>query len=114
MDYLKLLEKIEEKIALCEKRYEEDKNDAFLSTIKHSEWKTVESLYEQVKNAEQPENLLPEWKEKLAELEVEKEEEDRHPSFDWYDEHYHYKVLDGQCDAYKGMIKLMTDMMNAV
>lgn len=112
MKNLNLYDKIEEKISLCEKRYEEDKNDSFLSTIRHSEWKTMEILYERVKDAEQPENLLPELEEKLAELEIEKEKEDRYPSFDWYDEHYHYKVLDGQCDAYKYMIKLITDVMN--
>ena len=40
-------------------------------------------------------------------MEEERDREAIYPSFDWYDEHYHYKILEGWCIAYKEVIKLL-------
>ncbi len=100
---------IEEKIALCEQRYEENKEDSFLSVILDSELRKLQTLYGRIRN-EMPadqEKMLAELKAEFAELEKDREREEHSPTFDWYDEHYHYKVLDGQCDAYRSVIGIL-------
>ena len=45
--------------------------------------------------------------EELPRLLADREDEAQHPSFDWYDEHYLYKILDGKCEAYQCMLRLL-------
>lgn len=107
MDSSILYQKIEEKIAICEKNCEKDRDDSFWSTVRNSERETLCALYERLKKSESEEKALAEFKRKLPVLEKAKEDEVDHPTFYWYDEHHHYKVLEGQCDAYRTVIKLL-------
>lgn len=107
MERSELFAKIEIEISQSQLRYEADRDNAHLSTIRVKELETLQNLYDRLKSGEEAEALLNKLKEDLPELEEMKEQEFLHPSFDWYDEHYHYKVLDGRCDAYRIMIKLL-------
>lgn len=107
MEYEGLYKKIEEKIAECREKYKRDENDSYLSHVRNSELETLEALYDRIRKEELSETLEADLKKRLCELEKAKEQEDMAPSFSWYGEHYHYLVLDGQCDAYKCMIRLL-------
>ena len=107
MEKPELYTKIEEVIDRSRMRYEEVKEDWYSSTVRAEELRTLQSLYERLKNGESRENLLVEMKKKLPELEDWMEGELERPTFDWYDDHYHYKILDGQHSAYKIMIDLL-------
>lgn len=104
-----LFGKMEEKMAICGKKCEESKGDAFFSIIYASELETWQALYKRLQGSVQADAgiLQTELRERLARLEEAKGREEERPSFDWYDEHYHYKVLEGQCAAYQGMLELM-------
>lgn len=102
-----LYRKIEEKIAVCEENCEKDRGDAFLSTIRNSELETLRTLCERLKGEKSKERLRTELSGWLLELEKAKKREEEYPSFDWYDEHYHYKVLEGQCAAYRDVLELL-------
>ena len=99
--------KIEEAIAQSRMRYEADREDSFLSIIRAGELETLQWLYGRIKSGENAENLLAELRRTLPELEAKREKEIDRSSFDWYDEHYHFKLLDGQCGAYGIMIELL-------
>lgn len=102
-----LLYKIEEAIAQSRMRYEKDSDDSYLSIVRAEELETLQRFYGRLKSGEGAENLLAELRRGLPELEAEREKEAERPSFDWYDEHYHYKLLDGQCGAYRIMMELL-------
>lgn len=102
-----VLSRMKEQIVLCEKEYEAKKDDPFDSFILHSKLEMLQNRLNRLTNGESPEALLAELKKILPELEKAKEQEEDHPTFDWYDDHYHYKVLYGQCMACKEMIRLL-------
>ncbi len=106
-----LFSKIEDKIALCKKEYEAGADDAFISNVQISKQKMLEKLLDRLKNGEQEKILLAYLKKRLPELEKEMEREEEAPSFDWYDEHYHYKVLYGQCAAYREIIGVLEEAL---
>lgn len=113
MEYSELAEKMEERIAACEKKYEKMRQDAFLSTVYSSELETWRFLLEHLENdggQKDAATLQADLKKRLCELEEEKEREEHCPSFSWYGDHYHYLVLEGQCDAYRGMVELLKGM----
>ena len=107
MEYKGLCRKIEEKMAECREKCVEDKDDPFWSHVRHSELETLEIFYDRIQKEGLPALWQTDLKERLAELEKEKKKEEESPSFDWYDEHYHYKVLEGQCAAYKAVLELL-------
>ena len=107
MENMELYERIEEKIEECRERYEKDKQDSFYSHVRHSELETLETLYERVREEGASAALHAELRKRLGELEEEKGREEHGPSFSWYGEHYHYLVLEGAYDAYRGMIGLL-------
>lgn len=107
MENMELYERIEEKIEECRERYEKEKQDSFYSHVRHSELETLETLYDRVREEGASAALQAELRKRLGELEEEKEHEEHCPSFSWYGEHYHYLVLAGACDAYRGMIELL-------
>lgn len=108
-DRQELYAKVEEKIAACEEKYEKAKQDVYFSTVYHNELETWRSLLKGLKDEEQADVVMLQTKlrERLCELEAAKEREEHCPSFSWYGEHYHYLVLEGACDAYRGMIGLL-------
>lgn len=110
MEYAVLCEKIEEKIAECREKYEKDRNDSFMSHVRSSELNRMEAFYENIQKEGLSAVRLPDLRERLAELEREKKREEEYPTFDWYGDHYHYLVLEGQCDAYRSMIELLEDL----
>ena len=99
--------KIEEKMAECRGKCVRDRDDPFLSIVWHSELEMLEAFYDRIRKEGLPAVQQADLRERLAELEKEKKKEEEHPSFDWYDEHYHYKVLEGQCAAYKVVLELL-------
>ena len=104
---------MEEKIAACEKKYEKAREEAYLSTVYSSELETWRFLLERLRDdggQEDVATLQADLKKRLGELEKEKEHEDHCPSFSWYGEHYNYLVLEGGCDAYRGMVELLNGM----
>ena len=114
MEYSKLYEKIEEKIAACEEKYGKKRKVVYDSTVCANELETWRFLLERVKEGEGKEDAVSLWtylRERLDELEKEKEREEYCPSFSWYGEHYYYLVFEGQCDAYRGMIELLEEQI---
>lgn len=109
MDKQGLYQKMEEKIALCGQQYEAVREDAFLSTTKRSELETFRWLYDCLKDGETVREMLDRLRQQLPEVEELKEREAVIPSFDWYNEHYHYEVLEGQCESYRSMIELLEE-----
>lgn len=109
MEYAALCEKIEEKITECQEKYEKDRKDPYWSHTRSSELERMEAFYESIQKEGLSAVQLPDLKERLAELEREKKREEEYPTFDCYGEHYHYLVLEGQCDAYRSMIKLLEE-----
>lgn len=109
MDRSTLYRKIEEKIAECGEKYEKDKDDSYLSHIRNSELETLEALYGRIRREEPSATMKADLKNRLCELEKAKKREDESPSFSWYSEHYHYLVLDGQCDAYRTVINILEE-----
>ena len=107
MEKARLYAKIEDEIARSRARYEKNQADSNISTSCAKELETLRYLYERLKGGESPEGLLADLRRKLPEMKSLMDREAEFPSFDWYDEHYHYKVLDGQCDAYEWMIALL-------
>ena len=107
MKKTELFMKIEDEIAQSQLRYEADENDSYIGTVRRAELESLQYLYSRLKDGEEAEEFLAWLRAKLPELEERRERELESPSFDWYDDHYHYKVLDGQCDAYRIMIKLL-------
>lgn len=109
MERVVLCGKMETAIASCEARYEAAKNDSYLSTVLASELETLQILLERVKSGEAEERLSAELKAKLPELEEEMDREAEYPTFDWYDEHHIYKVLEGHRDAYRKVIAILEE-----
>ena len=89
-DQAVLLARLREQIALCEAEYQRHINDSFLSHVLSSKRELGARLTEE-----------------LPRLLADREDEAQHPSFDWYDEHYLYKILDGKCEAYQCMLRLL-------
>lgn len=113
MEKSELSEKIEEKITACGKKYDEARQDAFFSTVYGSELETWRFFLECLENDRAQEDaaaLQSDLKKRFCELEAEKEREDHCPSFSWYGDHYNYLVLEGQCDAYRGMLEILDKM----
>lgn len=99
--------KLERELNSCRARYEVSKNDSYLSTVYGSEAETLQALLEQAESREKGESLLAELRKRLPEVEKEMDREAEHPTFDWYDEHHVYKVLEGRRDAYRKMIEIL-------
>ena len=104
-----LYQRMEEKIALCEQQYETVRENAFLSTSRHSELETLRELYDRLRHTETAQGMLDRLKQLLPEAEEMREREAVTPSFDWYNEHYYYEVFDGQCEAYRSVIELLEE-----
>ncbi len=102
-----LYREIEEKIALSREEYEEYKSDVQWSVTVAKKLEAFEHILSLLKKGQSPEALLADLKEELPGMEEERDREAIYPSFDWYDEHYHYKILEGWCIAYKEVIKLL-------
>lgn len=109
MEYTKLCEKIEKRIAICREKYEKDRKDPFMSHIRNSELETLETLYDRIQKEGVSAALQADLKDRLARQEEAKDREEAAPSFSWYGEHYHYLVLDGECNAYRSMIELLEE-----
>lgn len=110
MEKSEFSKKIQDKIAACEEKYEKARQDSFFSTVYSSELETWRFFLERLENDSGQKDaaaLQSDLKKRLCELEAEKEREDHCPSFSWYGDHYNYLVLEGQCDAYRGMLELL-------
>lgn len=109
MEKSDLCEKMESLITSCEARYEAAKNDSYRSTVFASKREALQTLLERAENGETEEQLRAELKAKLPELEEEMEKEAEYPTFDWYDEHHVYKVMEGRRDAYREVIAILEE-----
>ena len=109
MEYAGLHRKMEEKIADCRERYERDRTDSLLSHVRSSELEALEALYGRIREEGLSEELWTYLRSRLAELEEAKKREEAIPSFSWYGDHYHYLVLEGQCDACRSVIELLRE-----
>lgn len=101
--------KMERLIASCEAQYEAKKDDSYLSTVLASEAETLRTLLERAKGGETGEQMLADLKGKMPKLEEEMEKEAKYPTFDWYDEHYVYKVMEGRRDAYRKVTAILEE-----
>lgn len=95
-------------IAECEAAYEEEKDSPFLSVIRHEEIEELRRLALRLRDAG-PEELLRQLKAEQPALEQALKDEDEHPTFDWYDEHYHAKRLMGVLDAHRKVRGLLEE-----
>lgn len=97
-------------IKQCQKRYDADREHPYLSNVYGSELEQLKEFYGKLRGGESPKTLLTSLKQLLPELKAYREQEAENPSFDWYGEHYHYERLDGVCDAFETMIRLLEQM----
>lgn len=98
-------EKLQALITRSEAAYEAAKNDSYLSHVYRAKTDELRRLALHLEE-EGPEELLRRLRAELPELEEELAQELEHPTFDWYDEHYHAKVLEGVLDARRAVIEL--------
>ena len=94
-------------IAESRARYEADQHNADVSASRASEWQTLCEWRGFLQNGEPSAALRKKLAAALPGLKEELAREAEHPSFDWYDEHYHYKRLAGVLDAYRILLPLL-------
>lgn len=109
MESPELYAKIEQEIAQSHARYEAEQNDAQFSTTRAVELETLRLLLQRLRDGETREALRAWLREEMPRLEEELEREFHCPTFDWYDEHYHYKRLAGERDACRKMEQLLAE-----
>ena len=101
---------LELEIKRCQSRYDAERDHPYLSNVYGSELEQLNEFYEKLQGGESPKVLLTSLKQLLPELKEYREQELEHSSFDWYGEHYHYERLEGVCDAFETMIRLLEQM----
>ena len=101
---------IEDAITACEKKYNEVRHDPYLSHVAAAHLDTLGGLYKRLTDGMTPDELTAALTSELPELIAYRDAESEHPSFDWYNEHYHYLRAEGRCDAYEEMIGILNDM----
>ena len=100
MEHAELCAALAEALTRCRARYEAAREDAHLSHVYAAEIETLEALAGRAANGVSAAELAAQAHKKLPELEQAMHEEYEHPTFDWYNEHYHYLRLEGQRDAW--------------
>ena len=98
---------LEAQLAQCQADYELHQNDNFSSTLLAAKLQQLQQLYDQVQAGQTEQALLEQLRELLPRLEQEKDHEAEYPSFDWYDEHYYYKVYAGRWEACRELLQLL-------
>ena len=93
-------------IAACEAAYDTDRNSSYLSHVRRAELEELRRLEGRLREAG-PAALLEQLRAEEPALRQALQEELDHPSFDWYDGHYQYKVLEGVQDARRSVMKLL-------
>ncbi len=101
------MQALERAIAESRARYEADQHNADVSASRASEWQTLCEWRGFLQNGEPSAALRKKLAAALPGLKEELAREAEHPSFDWYDEHYHYKRLAGVLDAYRILLPLL-------
>ncbi|MDE5892342.1 MAG: hypothetical protein K2H45_05430 [Acetatifactor sp.] len=101
-----MIEEIQQLIVQCKAAYEAEKDDAFLSNVRHAELEELQSLSQRLQEME-PAELLRFLREEQPALEARLKEEEDHPTFDWYDEYHHAKRLAGVLAARRSVMKLL-------
>ncbi len=101
------MQALERAIAESRARYEADQHNADVSASRASEWQTLCEWRGFLQNGEPSAALREKLAAALPGLKEELAREAEHPSFDWYDEHYHYKRLAGVLDAYRILLPLL-------
>ena len=99
---------VRQEIARAQAQYQEEQEDSYLSHVRAAEEQTLQALYERLQAGESGKELLAWLRQELPRLEEWMEQELERPSFDWYDEHYHYKCLEGRRNACQTIEKLLT------
>lgn len=101
------MQALERAIAESRARYEADQHNADVSASRASKWQTLCEWRGFLQNGEPSAALREKLAAALPGLKEELAREAEHPSFDWYDEHYHYKRLAGVLDAYRILLPLL-------
>lgn len=104
MDYAELLDRETER---CRALYEANSDSVFLSYCYHSQLESTQQLAEKLRQGMAPAELSEFLRAELPRLKQALRDEEEHPSFDWYDEHYRCKLLIGQIDAYKAVLQIL-------
>lgn len=104
-----LCARLKEEIVRCEAEFEEAKSDAFEGTILKGKLDMLQAQYKCLEKGEEPETLLIRLRERKQELEEAREREEYSSTFDWYDEHYYWKIYDGQVRACVVVIGLLEE-----
>ncbi len=107
-----LLAKMEEEIAKAQERYQADQEDSYLSHVRAAEIEALQALRQRLRRGESMEELSAWIRQELSRLEENMEQELNRPSFDWYDEHYQYKRLEGRRDAYKIAVGIIEEALS--
>lgn len=104
---MEILELMEQEIERCQALFDENIEDSFYSYIYSSRLKDTRELTEKLRQGETPAELIEFLHAALPRAEQALQEEEEHPRFDWYDEHYYAKLIMGQIDAYKAVLKIL-------
>lgn len=102
-----LFAKMEGEIAKAQKRYQADREDSYLSNVRVAEIEALQALLQRLRQGESVEELSAWLRQELPQLEENMEQELERPSFDWYDERYQYKRLEGRRDAYEIAVEII-------
>lgn len=100
---------LEEALAAGREQYEKARDDAFLSHVYASKVETLEFLCRRAVEGLSAEELAQEAQEKIPRVQQLMQEEDEHPTFDWYNEHYYYLLYEGEYDAWRAVQKILEE-----
>ncbi len=87
-------QEIQQLIAACQSAFASECHSPFLSHVRRAELEELQRLGLLLQKVG-PEQLLQQLQAEESALQANLEQELDRPSFDWYDDHYYAKVLDG-------------------
>lgn len=109
---MKACEVLKMAIKMADDNYRINKDDSYSSIFYTHKKKKLEKVLSQLENSAHMDFLLRELRQERLRLIDLSEEEEEHPTFDWYGEHYWEIVCDGQtagCEEAIGILEIALD-----
>ena len=107
IEHAKLCRALDGALVESSARYEAAQRDAYLSYVYAAETETLTDVRRSLEDGMSVEELAAKLRERIPALEQAMREEDEHPTFNWYNEHYHYLRLEGQRDAWRAVQRIL-------
>ena len=103
MKQAELCAALEQALAAGRTQYEKARDDAFLSHVYASKVETLEFLCRRAEKGLSAEEFAKEAQARIPRLQQLMKEEDRHPTFNWDNEHYYYLRYEGERDVWRAV-----------